>query len=250
METNNWFTVQNGQTKGPFTLDDIKQMIQNSSLSPATLVWHEGFSQWQKAAETELAPLFTETDGAQEIGGQRAPEEWYLALKNGGRMGPLSRDEAILHVEGPETMVWHSGMPGWQRAGHSELAPYITIVEPAYGPFNNNIVWVAAVIPLVGIMLSKFLLESLIGPEELALLQQGVFPREYIWVIFVPLLIQTALGALDLLKLSHAGYRVMNLAIAMVLVFPLYLFLRARMLKTNYNYLIVYLICTAIAMFS
>ena len=49
----------NGQTAGPFTLQQLQQMVQNSQLTQNTHVWKQGMADWEVAGNVqELASLF------------------------------------------------------------------------------------------------------------------------------------------------------------------------------------------------
>ncbi|MDR1859972.1 MAG: DUF4339 domain-containing protein [Bacteroidales bacterium] len=50
-----FFIAVDGQQQGPFSIDDLRGL----NVSKETLVWQEGWEEWQKAGDTpELAPLF------------------------------------------------------------------------------------------------------------------------------------------------------------------------------------------------
>lgn len=52
----------NGQATGPFSRDQLLQMIHNGTLSRDSLVWHQGMSQWQRAETVaELLEILTQT---------------------------------------------------------------------------------------------------------------------------------------------------------------------------------------------
>lgn len=50
----------NGQATGPFDLMKLAQMVSNGQLTPESLVWKQGMTQWEKAINVaELATLFS-----------------------------------------------------------------------------------------------------------------------------------------------------------------------------------------------
>ncbi|MDR2313805.1 MAG: SPFH domain-containing protein [Spirochaetaceae bacterium] len=52
----------NGQTTGPFTLDQLQQMAAQGQFTPQSQVWKQGMSGWAAAGTVqELAPVFTPT---------------------------------------------------------------------------------------------------------------------------------------------------------------------------------------------
>ena len=54
-----YFISINGQQAGPFTAQQLPQLVQNGSLTPQTYVWRQGMSQWQLAVDMpEIAFAF------------------------------------------------------------------------------------------------------------------------------------------------------------------------------------------------
>jgi len=54
-----FFVAVNGQQQGPFTQQNLQQMVQQGSLTRDTLVWRQGMPAWTKAADvSELNSLF------------------------------------------------------------------------------------------------------------------------------------------------------------------------------------------------
>jgi hypothetical protein len=49
----------NGQTTGPFGMDQLAQMVLSGQLNPQSMVWKQGMAQWAAAGTVqELAPIF------------------------------------------------------------------------------------------------------------------------------------------------------------------------------------------------
>ena len=54
--TKEWFLLLRGKKEGPFSFDDLKKF---SWITPDTLVWKKGFSEWVRAGEVkEFQNLF------------------------------------------------------------------------------------------------------------------------------------------------------------------------------------------------
>ncbi len=54
-----YFVSMNGQQKGPFSVEQLQQMIVSNQITPEHFVWKEGMAGWKKANEvSDLAPLF------------------------------------------------------------------------------------------------------------------------------------------------------------------------------------------------
>ncbi|MCR4809053.1 MAG: SPFH domain-containing protein [Prevotella sp.] len=69
-----YFISINGQQAGPFTAQQLPQLVQNGSLTPQTYVWRQGMAQWQLAADTpEIAFAFVPQPPTPPTGGASAP---------------------------------------------------------------------------------------------------------------------------------------------------------------------------------
>ena len=52
----------NGQTAGPFNLQQMQQMVQSGQLTPSTHVWKQGMASWDLAGNVQdLSSLFAAT---------------------------------------------------------------------------------------------------------------------------------------------------------------------------------------------
>ncbi|MDQ1354462.1 MAG: hypothetical protein QG657_4771, partial [Acidobacteriota bacterium] len=57
-----FYVVVGGTQSGPFTMDVLRQMVMQQTLTRDTLVWKQGMAAWSKAAEVpEVAALFAAT---------------------------------------------------------------------------------------------------------------------------------------------------------------------------------------------
>ena len=53
----NWFVAMDGKSLGPFSLEQVRSGLASGQYSPATLVWRDGFADWQAAGNVpELQP--------------------------------------------------------------------------------------------------------------------------------------------------------------------------------------------------
>jgi membrane protease subunit (stomatin/prohibitin family) len=52
-----WYIAQSGQTKGPYSQSEVKNLISNGTIKKETFVWKEGFDGWKEAGEA-MANLF------------------------------------------------------------------------------------------------------------------------------------------------------------------------------------------------
>lgn len=71
----NYFVAVNGESTGPYTLDDLK----SANLSPDTLIWYEGLKSWVPASSVEELKLCFSNQPPQMPGttpafGQHSPQ--------------------------------------------------------------------------------------------------------------------------------------------------------------------------------
>jgi len=55
-----WYIAKNGETKGPYSENDLKNLISSGEVDESTYVWKEGFENWKKAKEA-IPNLFNST---------------------------------------------------------------------------------------------------------------------------------------------------------------------------------------------
>ena len=53
-----WYHAQNEEQHGPLTEQSLKELLTRREISPQTLVWREGFTEWLPLEQTELAQKF------------------------------------------------------------------------------------------------------------------------------------------------------------------------------------------------
>jgi len=69
-----YFVSIGGQQAGPFTAQQLPQLVQNGSLTPQSYVWRQGMVQWQLAADMpEIAFAFVQQPPAPPAGGAPVP---------------------------------------------------------------------------------------------------------------------------------------------------------------------------------
>ena len=119
-------------------------------------------------------------------------------------------------------------MPDWETILNSKFADLVrdpNAPPPLTGEaVDNTIIWVLAFAPLIGVILEGFF-SGLTGIPETAL-----------W--FITLMLNVILGYADEKKLKAAGHDTSKMGAAWLV--PVYLFKRAKILKHNYAYFIVW----------
>jgi hypothetical protein len=76
MSGRTWFIASEGQQEGPYSEASFRDMIDSRNVTPATLVWSEGMSSWQRAGDVpgllsgrSRPPAFRPSSVAQANGG-------------------------------------------------------------------------------------------------------------------------------------------------------------------------------------
>ena len=104
MSNRSWFYASNGQQQGPFPEAQLRDLITRGTVRSDTLVWSEGMSGWQRAAEI---PGLIPAGGAPAVPQPGGPPPMGAGGDYGGgdggyAGGPLSIDFGILEF------VWRS----------------------------------------------------------------------------------------------------------------------------------------------
>lgn len=116
MQANYYYIVNNGRSEGPYPKDILKL----KSITPDTLVWCQGMTEWKRAAEVpDLADLIVNVSSpdVQEINIDMDSElPMWFAMINGYRVGPCTIDQLINQGLVASTPVWKEGMTDWNTA--------------------------------------------------------------------------------------------------------------------------------------
>ena len=167
--------------------------------------------------------------------------EWHYTT-GGHRVGPMQESQIIEMIKQKKIteqfLVWNKSMLDWQPVLNTKFADFIMetrIPPPLTGvAVSNKIIWVLAFAPLIGVFL------------------EGVFsgltgvPRESLW--FITLALNIILGYADEKKLRSAGHDTSKMGAAWLV--PVYLFKRAKILKHNYAYFIVWCVLFGLLLIS
>ena len=170
--------------------------------------------------------------------------EWFYE-KNGERIGAVSQSAMIemikSNVLSKETPVWKKGLAGWEALEKTELAQYFdtSAPPPLTGQHvNNTIVWILAFAPIIGAFLEYFFALMMADGNEIVAAHNVA--EGYYFLITIALNI--ILSFMDEMKLEKAGISTEKFK-GMVWLVPVYLFQRAKALKHNLAYFIVWIVC-------
>lgn len=176
--------------------------------------------------------------------------EWHYE-ENGERKGPVT-DSAIKQLiqDGKLTygnMVWKKGLPDWIKLENSDLKVHLDDNQPpplSGEAVNNTVVWILAFAPIIGMMLEYFVAGLMHGenPGAEAMAASGKY-----WYITV--MLNLGLSYYDEIRLRKAGHNTSKFK-GMAWLIPVYLYQRAKALKQNLAYFIVWIICFVIILFA
>ena len=131
-----YYLAINGQQQGPFSKEQLRQQ----NISPDTLVWHSGMSEWKKGRELpELNDLFEEVviiEDAPANGAYPPPpaeDAGWFAMLGQQRVGPATITDLINSGLNGRTPVWHEGYQDWIEAGKViEISSRLNSGRPSY----------------------------------------------------------------------------------------------------------------------
>lgn len=131
----------NGQQSGPYTLDQLKQMVAGGQFAQTTPVWKAGMGAWEPASNVqETAALFANVPPPMPAASTPPPPpagataEYHISV-NGQQSGPYTLGQLKQMIAGGQitsaTHVWKTGMAGWDSASNvQEIAALLGCVPP------------------------------------------------------------------------------------------------------------------------
>jgi hypothetical protein len=163
---------------------------------------------------------------------------------NGQRKGPVTHAEILSLIKSGAvtygTAVWRKEYPDWLAVENTDLRPHLleTAPPPLSGVHvNNTFVWILAFAPLIGLFLEG-VVAGLFSANDFAA-DLAISNSKY-W--FVTLILNIGLSYLDERKLKAAGHNTDKFK-GWVWLVPVYLFQRAKAMKQNLAYFIVWIVC-------
>ena len=126
-----WYYVSNNDSKGSFSIDEMKAKITSGEINGSTLVWKASMKDWERLENTEF------------ISTSSSSNDWYY-VENNDSKGPFSESDMKGFIDSGiltgNSFVWKTGMQDWQRLKNTELAGNKTVhVEPSFS-FTTGVV--------------------------------------------------------------------------------------------------------------
>lgn len=173
--------------------------------------------------------------------------DWYFEDVGGGeRIGPCSLDQMLNAISDKRidgrTLVWNSALNDWTEAAKTDLASSLSRTPPPLPLTSISNVWVYALasFPLWGTFLIMACLSTLVDANIIiSEFKDSVAARNVMENTITPYIFFISgngiLSYFDERKLHKVGIRIQyGLGLAMLLV-PVYLFMRGRVLKRTYR---------------
>lgn len=166
---------------------------------------------------------------------EKGSAQWFYEEKGEKSKQGLGESDIIKLIQEGRinygTLLWRPGFQNWTAVEMTELKQYLIAPPPVSGTHvNNTLAWVIAFVPIIGAILEGFV----------SGLVYGYYRPNKFW--YITLLLNIILCIYDEKRLKAAGYDVSKLK-GWVWFVPVYLFQRARLLKQNLAYFIVWLVC-------
>lgn len=129
-----WYYVSNNDSKGSFSIDEMKAKITSGEINGSTLVWKASMKDWERLENTELNEFISTSSSS---------NDWYY-VENNDSKGPFSESDMKGFIDSGvltgNSFVWKTGMQDWQRLKNTELAGNETVyVEPSFS-FTTGVV--------------------------------------------------------------------------------------------------------------
>lgn len=121
-----WYYVSNNDSKGSFSIEEMKAKITSGEINGSTLVWKASMKDWERLESTELNEFISTSSS----------NDWYY-VENNDSKGPFSESDMKGFIDSGvltgNSFVWKTGMQDWQRLKNTELAGNKTVhVEPSF----------------------------------------------------------------------------------------------------------------------
>lgn len=127
-----------GESKGPFTLDELRAMAAEGKLHAGIFVWKVGLVEWTLANAVPEVAAFVPAAPAPAPESEPAPAVAYYLEVGGEAKGPYSLDDISAMIDRGEVTalspVWKEGLASWKTAaGVEEIAALLPAVAAPGG---------------------------------------------------------------------------------------------------------------------
>lgn len=120
-----WYYVSNNQSIGPFSVEEMEELIENKTIYGNTYVWKSGLKDWIYLKNSGLAIYLQKEEANKKTETTSEDASWFYVNSSNQQMGPFTEEEMVQFIkEGiitANTYVWKSGMMDWIHCKESTL---------------------------------------------------------------------------------------------------------------------------------
>lgn len=120
-----WYYVSNNQSIGPFSVEEMEELIENKTIYGNTYVWKSGLKDWIYLKNSDLAIYLQKEEKNTKADTTSEDASWFYVNSSNQQMGPFTEEEMVQFIkEGiitANTYVWKSGMLDWIHCKESTL---------------------------------------------------------------------------------------------------------------------------------
>ena len=182
-------------------------------------------------------------------GDSPAPGESWFYEQKGQRIGGVDENTMISLIQsgqlGYGSSVWKQGLSDWVKLEETALREHLDRLAPpplTGTNVNNTLVWVLAFAPFLGLFLEGVIAMIVYGDEDWAM--EAVYAGQF---FYITIALNILLCVLDEKRLQKAGHNTRAFK-GWVWLVPVYLYQRAKHLKHNLAYFIVWICCFVLLM--
>ena len=148
----NWFISVNGDQKGPYPTDQLKQLIADGFVAPDAYVWRDGMAQWQPLSQTRIedagapapAPQPRATMQASQPAYQQPAQQSYGQQQQSSGQGQMAGGQMM------------SGAAAMAKSGWFSFR----------GRIGRKTYWLGYVVPIMAILIVGAIPPAFLSPES------------------------------------------------------------------------------------
>ena len=175
----------------------------------------------------------------------KGSDQWFYEEK--GERQAIDEQKIVTFIRSGKltygSLVWKKGLDSWIQIEKTEFLKHLHEVSPpplTGASVNNTLVWLLAFAPILGYLMEAFVAGAVGGS---ALQVENAMRENHYWYLTV--ILNIALSLFDEKRLKKAGHDTSRFK-GWVLIVPVYLYQRAKLLKQSLAYFIVWIVSFAL----
>lgn len=131
-----WYVDTNGESVGPKSLQEVRQLIESGELAPSQKVYHRTMDNWQTISSVPaLASSSMPVPESIPSDGNGDQPQWYVRV-GGSKYGPYRQDRVRKMLDKnqlrPDSQIWSSELGEWKSLQNVE--PFASMVSASPPP--------------------------------------------------------------------------------------------------------------------